>query len=109
MTEEDKSGFNLIEAKELCMATSRPDPQLPPEKWTSETLERLKEKINKNPKQNLDDSETHQTGNDQDISLRIKPWNFHRLFSKWKESTTSSPSSWHIGHYRVILGNKDLV
>ena len=26
LSEEDKSGFNLIEAKELCMATSRPDP-----------------------------------------------------------------------------------
>ena len=26
LSEKDKFGFNLIEAKELCMATSRPDP-----------------------------------------------------------------------------------
>ena len=52
MTEEDKSGFNMIEAKELFLATTQPDPQLPPEKWTSETLERLKEKIEQKPTTN---------------------------------------------------------
>ena len=71
MTEEDKSGFNMIEAKELFMVTTRPDPQLPTEKWTSETLEILKEKLNKNPTQNQDDRETKQTENEWDISLRI--------------------------------------
>ena len=58
MTEKDKSGFNMIKATELFMTTTRPDPQLPPEKWTSETLERLKEKLNKNPPQKQDDGET---------------------------------------------------
>ena len=109
MTEEDKPGFSMIEAKELFMVITRQDPQLPQEKWTSETLERLKEKLNKTPTQQRDDGETEQTGNDRDISLRIMPWNFHRIFSKWKESTTSSPSGRHIGHYRAILGNKDLL
>ena len=45
MTEADKAGFDLVEAEELCMATSRPDPTLPPEKWTTEALERIKEKL----------------------------------------------------------------
>ena len=73
MTEEDKAGFNLIEAKELFMATTRPDPQLPPEKWTSETLERLKAKLNKDPEQNQDGGESQQVGNNRDISLCIMP------------------------------------
>ena len=34
---------------------------------------------------------------------------FRRLFTKWKESTSSSPSGRHIGHYKAILGNDDLV
>ena len=38
MTDKDKAGFDLIEAEELCIATSQPDPKLPPEKWTTETL-----------------------------------------------------------------------
>ena len=38
MTDKDKAGFDLIEVEELCIATSRPDPKLPPEKWTTETL-----------------------------------------------------------------------
>ena len=32
MTEEDKASFDLVEAKELFQATSRPDPELAPEK-----------------------------------------------------------------------------
>ena len=41
MTDEDKACFDLIEAKELFMATPHPDSQLPPEKCTTETLERI--------------------------------------------------------------------
>ena len=91
------------------MATTRPTPQLPPKKWTSATLERIKENLHPTPPQQRDDGETEQTGNDRDTSLRITPWDFSRIFSKRKESTTSSPSGRHIGHYRAILGNKELV
>ena len=32
MTAEDKAGFDMTAARELCMATTRPTQQLPPEK-----------------------------------------------------------------------------
>ena len=41
MTDEDKACFDLIVAKELFMAPPHPDSQLPPEKWTTETLEHI--------------------------------------------------------------------
>ena len=89
MTEEDKAGFELAEAEELFMATSRPDPTLPPERWTTEALERIKKKVN--PPTGADktkqEGETEQTGNERDISLRIKPYDFIKIFRKWKEST----------------------
>ena len=40
MTEEDKATFDLVEAKEIFQATSRPDLELAPEKWTTETIEK---------------------------------------------------------------------
>ena len=48
MTEEDKVSFDLVEAKELLQATSRPYPELAPEKWTTETIERIKQKLKPN-------------------------------------------------------------
>ena len=61
MTVEDKAGFDMTEAGEIFLATTHPAPQLPPEKWTSATLERLKEKLHQNPTQQRDDGETEQT------------------------------------------------
>ena len=76
MTAEDKAGFDMTAARELFMATTRPTPQfpqLPSKKWTSATLERIKENLHPTPPQQRDDRETEQTGNDRDISLRITP------------------------------------
>ena len=45
MTEEDKSSFDLVGAKELFRTTSKPDPELALEKWTTETIKRIKRKL----------------------------------------------------------------
>ena len=58
MTDTGKPGFGLIEAEELFRATSHPDSQLPPEKWTTKTLERIK-KVN-NREQTQEEGETNQ-------------------------------------------------
>ena len=31
------------------------------------------------------------------------------MFSKWKEKTTTSPSGRHLGHYKAILQEPDLI
>ena len=38
MTGKDKEGFDLIEAEELCIATSRPDQKLTVEKYDIQVL-----------------------------------------------------------------------
>ena len=108
MTEEDKAAFDLVEAKELFQATSRPDPELAPEKWTTETIERIKRKLT--PKSDRKDAQEGAEQKDQkEINLRITRADFRGLFKKWKESKSSTPSDRHIGHYKAILGNDDLV
>jgi hypothetical protein len=42
------------------------------------------------------------------ISCEISEDNFISGFRKWKESTSTSPSGWHLGHYKAIVYNPDL-
>ena len=44
MTEEDREIFELKEAEELFLATTRPAPNLPPEKWSTAALDRIKKR-----------------------------------------------------------------
>ena len=43
------------------------------------------------------------------ISIKIDHTNFVQIFSKWKESTTTSPSGRHLGHYKAILESPELI
>ena len=109
MADDDRAGFTLKEAEELFLATTRPDPKLPPEKWSTAALDRIKRKVSKTKEETRDEGETTQTGDDRDISLRISPKDFIQLFRRWQESTSLSYSGRHIEHYRAILGDEDLV
>jgi hypothetical protein len=42
------------------------------------------------------------------ISCEISEDNFISGFRKWKESTSTSSSGWHLGHYKAIVYNPDL-
>ena len=52
-------------------------------------------------------NDTHPHNNK--ISIDIDQDDFLQIFSKWKESTTTSPSGRHLGHYKAILGSPDLI
>ena len=69
----------------------------------------MKQKIRKLEGVGKEETEEETQEHDRDISLKIYPADFRRLFKKWRESTTSSPSGRHIGHYKAILGDDDLV
>ena len=84
MTEADKAAFDLIEAKELFQATSRPDPELAPEKWTTETIARIKRKLT--PTSEQDDPQEGAAAQHQiEIHLKISRIDFRRLFKSGKK------------------------
>ena len=43
------------------------------------------------------------------ISITITPQNFIKCFQKWKDFTASSPSGRHIGHYKILTSESDIV
>ena len=43
------------------------------------------------------------------ISIDLDSDDYHKIFSKWKETTTTSPSGRHLGHYKSILKCPELV
>ena len=108
MTEEEKASFDMAEAAELFEATSKPEHDLAPEEWALHTLERLKRKVT-GASDNASNSIEGTRGKEKEISLKITPQDFIHIFSKWKEKTSSSPSGRHIGHYRAILTDPELV
>ena len=113
MTEEERGNFNIVEAKELFLTASWPDPEMPPEKLTTKTLERTKKKRQRDNEPNIDPAQegkgTPKPEVDSEKSLSITSGDFWNMFRKWKKSTTSSPLGRHIVNYRVIMGNNDLV
>jgi hypothetical protein len=42
------------------------------------------------------------------LDCEIMEENFMSDFKKWKESTSTSPSRWHLGHYKAIVNDPDL-
>jgi hypothetical protein len=42
------------------------------------------------------------------INCEISEDDFILGFRKWKESTSTSPSGWHLGHYKAIVYDPDL-
>jgi hypothetical protein len=42
------------------------------------------------------------------IDCEISEEDFILGFKKWKESTSTSPSGWHLGHYKAIVYDLDL-
>jgi hypothetical protein len=42
------------------------------------------------------------------IDCEISEDDFISGFKKWKESTSTSPSGWHLGHYKAIVYDPDL-
>ena len=42
------------------------------------------------------------------INCKILEDDFISGFRKWKESTSTSPSGWHLGHYQAIVYDPDL-
>jgi hypothetical protein len=42
------------------------------------------------------------------IDCEIMEEDFMSGFKKWKESTSTSPSGWHLGHYKAIVNDPDL-
>ena len=77
---KDLEDIPLIETRELLLATMSP---LAPPTPT-------------HPKESL-------------INIDITKKDFHQIFSKWKESTTTSPSGRHLGHYKAILETPELI
>ena len=77
---KDLEDIPLIETRELLLATMSP---LAPPTTT-------------HPKEHL-------------INTDITKKDFHQMFSKWKESTTTSPSGRHLGHYKAILETLELI
>ena len=44
-----------------------------------------------------------------EIYLDITPADFRRMFKKWKEQTSSSPSGRHLSNYKAILNDDEMV
>ena len=50
------------------------------------------------------------TGNTPpEINITLDQEDYIQMFSKWKEKTTTSPSGRHLGHYKAILKEKDII
>ena len=43
------------------------------------------------------------------ISTNILPEDFIKCYKHWKETTASSPSGRHIGHYKALINEPDIV
>ena len=44
-----------------------------------------------------------------EINITLDSEDYIKMFSKWKEKTTTSPSGRHLGHYKAILQEPDLI
>ena len=77
---KDLEDIPLIETRELLLATMSP----------------LAHPTPTHPKEHL-------------INIDITKKDFHQMFCKWKESTTTSPSGRHLGHYKAILETPELI
>ena len=120
LTEADKENIDFIEAYELLQMTARPalrkrreeDPAL----WLKTNIKTIlnTQEDNENP-QTTKQTQPHTTSplscpslTRTEISTELTVQQFISGIKIWKETTSTSPSGRHLGHYKAIIRDADL-
>lgn len=120
LTEADKENIDFIEAYELLQMTARPalrkrreeDPAL----WLKNNIETIlnTQEENENP-QTTKQTQPHTTSplscpslTRTEISTELTVQQFISGIKIWKETTSTSPSGRHLGHYKAIIRDAEL-
>ena len=120
MTETDKYNINSTETYELLQMMRIPQQkQEHPEYWIEKSISKLLEEDLDHPNtgQYIMDNKTiiHRTSKPDipqypsQISTNIRPKGINQVFRKWEEMTEPSLSGRHIGHYKAILDEPDIM
>ena len=102
LTEKDKENIDFVEAFELLQMTARPGLLKQTNKaadWITDNITHIMERTNKS-KTDLELEE---------IDTVITPDQFISAIKIWKEQTSTSPSGRHLGHYKTIIKDRDIV
>ena len=73
----------------------------------SETVELLKSMVK--PQIHSTNQQTLPHNTPAEINISLDNEDYTKMFKKWKEKTTTSPSGRHLGHYKSILQEPELI
>ena len=114
------SNIKLQETRELLQRMKVPDQeQAHPDQWVSEAIDYLLEPDMDHPKtRKYFKPPSHPIKRltkpptkfpTTHISTNIQPEDYIKFFKHWKETTVSSPSGQHIGYYKALFGEPDII
>ena len=122
LTDKDKENIDFIEAYELLQMTARPNLKKmrdeEPEKWLKNNMTNILDTSNTSEQEDNCQDQKKQEPNSEprscpsltnhEISTIITVQQFISGIKIWKETTSTSPSGRHLGHYKAIIRDENL-